>query len=166
MDLSALFPAFFQALEPGMLGMVLLGTILGIVVGSLPGLTSTMGVALLVPFTFSMSPAMGLALLGAIYASSSYAGSISAILLNIPGTPSNCCTLLDGYPMTQKGQASRALALSTIGSAVGGILSVFALLFLGSSFSAFGFGIRLSGIFHHGAFRSRHHRCAFRKEYC
>ena len=113
MDLSALFPAFFQALEPGMLGMVLLGTILGIVVGSLPGLTSTMGVALLVPFTFSMSPAMGLALLGAIYASSSYAGSISAILLNIPGTPSNCCTLLDGYPMTQKGQASRALALST-----------------------------------------------------
>lgn len=130
MDLSALFPAFFQALEPGMLGMVLLGTILGIVVGSLPGLTSTMGVALLVPFTFSMSPAMGLALLGAIYASSSYAGSISAILLNIPGTPSNCCTLLDGYPMTQKGQASRALALSTIGSAVGGILSVFALLFL------------------------------------
>lgn len=81
MDLSALFPAFFQALEPGMLGMVLLGTILGIVVGSLPGLTSTMGVALLVPFTFSMSPAMGLALLGAIYASSSYAGSISAILL-------------------------------------------------------------------------------------
>lgn len=119
MDLSALFPAFFQALEPGMLGMVLLGTILGIVVGSLPGLTSTMGVALLVPFTFSMSPAMGLALLGAIYASSSYAGSISAILLNIPGTPSNCCTLLDGYPMTQKGQASRALALSTIGSAVG-----------------------------------------------
>ena len=76
MDLSALFPAFFQALEPGMLGMVLLGPILGIVVGSLPGLTSTMGVALLVPFTFSMSPAMGLALLGAIYASSSYAGSI------------------------------------------------------------------------------------------
>lgn len=165
MDLSALFPAFFQALEPGMLGMVLLGTILGIVVGSLPGLTSTMGVALLVPFTFSMSPAMGLALLGAIYASSSYAGSISAILLNIPGTPSNCCTLLDGYPMTQKGQASRALALSTIGSAVGGILCLCPFISC-SSFSAFGFGIRLSGIFHHGAFRSRHHRCAFRKEYC
>lgn len=130
MELSALFPAFFQALEPGMLIMVLLGTVLGVAVGSLPGLTSTMGVALLVPFTFSMSPAMGLALLGAIYASSSYAGSISAILLNIPGTPSNCCTLLDGYPMTKKGLASRALALSTIGSAVGGILSVFALLFL------------------------------------
>ena len=55
MDLSALFPAFFQALEPGMLGMVLLGTILGIVVGSLPGLTSTMGVALLVPFSDGIS---------------------------------------------------------------------------------------------------------------
>lgn len=166
MDLSALFPAFFQALEPGMLGMVLLGTILGIVVGSLPGLTSTMGVALLVPFTFSMSPAMGLALLGAIYASSSYAGSISAILLNIPGTPSNCCTLLDGYPMTQKGQASRRL--SVIYDRFGSRRNSLCLCpFIScSSFSAFGFGIRLSGIFHHGAFRSRHHRCAFRKEYC
>ena len=130
MDFSTLFSAFFNALEPGMMVMVLMGTVLGIIVGSLPGLTSTMGVALLVPFTFTMSPALGLALLGAIYASSSYAGSISAILLNIPGTPSNCCTLLDGYPMTKKGQASRALALSTIGSAVGGVLSVFALLFL------------------------------------
>ena len=114
MDFSTLFSAFFNALEPGMMVMVLMGTVLGIIVGSLPGLTSTMGVALLVPFTFTMSPALGLALLGAIYASSSYAGSISAILLNIPGTPSNCCTLLDGYPMTKKGQASRALALSTI----------------------------------------------------
>ncbi len=130
MDFSIIASSLGQAFEPGMLVMVLVGTVLGVIVGSLPGLTSTMGVALLVPFTFGMNPAMGLALLGAIYASSSYAGSISAILLNIPGTPSNCCTLLDGYPMTKKGQASRAIALSTIGSAVGGLISVFALLFL------------------------------------
>ena len=130
MDFSVIASSLGQAFEPGMLVMVLVGTVLGVIVGSLPGLTSTMGVALLVPFTFGMNPAMGLALLGAIYASSSYAGSISAILLNIPGTPSNCCTLLDGYPMTKKGQASRAIALSTIGSAIGGLISVFALLFL------------------------------------
>ena len=113
-----------------MLALVVLGTVFGVIIGALPGLTSTMGVALLVPVTFGMAPAEGLAVLGAIYCSSTYSGSISAILLNIPGTPSNCCTLLDGYPMTRSGQASRALALSTAGSSIGGFLSIFALLFL------------------------------------
>lgn len=113
-----------------MLALVVLGTVFGVIIGALPGLTSTMGVALLVPVTFGMDPAQGLAILGAIYCSSTYSGSISAILLNIPGTPSNCCTLMDGFPMTRAGHASRALALSTAGSAVGGFLSIFALLFL------------------------------------
>ena len=89
--------------DPFIILLILAGTVFGIVIGALPGLTSTMGVALLVPVTFGMPPAMGLALLGAIYCSSTYSGAISAILLNIPGTPANCCTLLDGYPMTQQG---------------------------------------------------------------
>ncbi len=72
-------------LQPMPLFMVVAGTVFGIVIGALPGLTSTMGVALLVPVTFGMRPEAGLALLGAIYCSSTYAGSISAILLNIPG---------------------------------------------------------------------------------
>ena len=123
-------PALAGMFAPSMLGLVVLGTIFGVIVGALPGLTSTMGVALLVPVTFGMPAEQGLALLGAIYCSSTYSGSISAILLNIPGTPSNCCTLLDGYPMTRQGEGARALALSTSASAVGGLVSVAALIFL------------------------------------
>lgn len=117
-------------IDPSVLLLILLGTIFGVVIGSLPGLTSTMGVALLVPVTFSMPPVYGLTLLGAIYCSSTYAGAISAILINIPGTPANCSTLLDGYPMTKKGQAGLALALATAASALGGFFSNAALLFL------------------------------------
>jgi len=115
---------------PMMMLMIFLGTAFGIVVGALPGLTSTMGVALLVPITFGMSPELGLALLGAVYCSSTYAGAITAILINIPGTPASCATLFDGYPMTKKGQAGLAIALATVGSAIGGIASTVALLFL------------------------------------
>jgi putative tricarboxylic transport membrane protein len=128
--LSTLADATALLLNPMTLILILAGTVFGIVVGSLPGLTSTMGVALLVPVTFGMSADKGLALLGAIYCSSTYAGAISAILLNIPGTPANCCTILDGYPMTKKGESGRAIALATAASAVGGFLSIFALLFL------------------------------------
>ncbi|MEG1602727.1 MAG: tripartite tricarboxylate transporter permease [Cloacibacillus sp.] len=123
--------------DPVILGLIFAGTVFGVIIGALPGLTSTMGVALLVPVTFGMSPAAGLALLGAIYCSSTYSGAISAILLNIPGTPANCCTLLDGYPMTKKGQSSRAIALATSSSAVGGFLSIFALLFLAPPLAEF-----------------------------
>ena len=117
-------------LDPAILALIIGGTIFGILIGALPGLTSTMGVALLVPVTFAMSATQGLALLGAIYCSSTYAGAISAILINIPGTPANCCTILDGYPMTKNGEASRAIALATVASAIGGMASTVALLFL------------------------------------
>lgn len=123
--------------DPMILFLIFAGTIFGVVIGALPGLTSTMGVALLVPVTFGMSPALGLALLGAIYCSSTYSGAISAILINIPGTPANCCTILDGYPMTQKGESSRAIALATIASAVGGFISIFALLFMAPPLAEF-----------------------------
>ena len=123
--------------DPMILLMIFAGTVFGVVIGALPGLTSTMGVALLVPVTFGMSPEMGLALLGAIYCSSTYSGAISAILINIPGTPANCCTLLDGYPMTQKGESGRAIALATSASAFGGFVSIFALLFLAPPLAEF-----------------------------
>lgn len=128
--MSNIADASVLLLNPVTILLILAGTVFGIAVGALPGLTSTMGVALLVPVTFGMSPDKGLALLGAIYCSSTYAGAISAILLNIPGTPSNCCTILDGYPMTKQGLSGRAIALATAASAIGGFLSIFALLFL------------------------------------
>lgn len=135
--LSGIIHGGASLLNPFILLLILSGTVFGIIVGSLPGLTSTMGVALLVPLTFGMSAEMGLALLGAIYCSSTYAGAISAILLNIPGTPANCCTLLDGHPMTLRGESGRAISLATAASAVGGFLSIFALLFMAPPLAEF-----------------------------
>ena len=73
----------------------------GVVVGTLPGLSATMGVALLVPLTFGMDPALGLLMLGGMYVGAIYGGSNSAILINTPGTPSAICTTFDGFPMTK-----------------------------------------------------------------
>lgn len=134
---SGITQGIFSLADPMILLLIFAGTVFGVVIGALPGLTSTMGVALLVPVTFGMSPEMGLALLGAIYCSSTYSGAISAILINIPGTPANCCTLLDGYPMTQKGESGRAIALATSASAFGGFVSIFALLFLAPPLAEF-----------------------------
>jgi putative tricarboxylic transport membrane protein len=113
-----------------MLFAVFVGVVGGIVVGVLPGLSTTMGVALLIPVTFGMPPAVGLAMLGGMYAASVYSGSISAILLNIPGTSSACATLIDGHPMALKGEGGRAIALATIASSVGGNVSNLCLLFM------------------------------------
>ncbi len=124
-------------LTPMALFAVTIGVIGGVVIGSLPGLTSTMGVALLIPLTFSMPPEAGLAMLGGIYLASTYSGSISAIILNIPGTPAAVATLLDGHPMSQRGETTRALALATFGSSIGGILSVIALLLLAPPLAEF-----------------------------
>lgn len=118
-------------MDPAMILAIAVGVIGGILIGILPGLTSTLGVALVIPITFSMPPQVGLAMLGGIYVASTYSGAITAVLLNIPGTPAAVATLLDGYPMSEKGEPTRALALSTFGSAVGGLVSVLALLLLG-----------------------------------
>jgi putative tricarboxylic transport membrane protein len=106
------------------------GLAAGIVAGTLPGLTATMAVALLVPVTFIMEPASGLVLLGAIWCGAIYGGANAAILLNIPGTPSSIATTLDGYPMTKNGQADKALLTSLISSVIGGIIGVIILLTL------------------------------------
>ncbi len=118
-------------MDPAMILAIAVGVIGGILIGILPGLTSTLGVALVIPITFSMPPQVGLAMLGGIYVASTYSGAITAILLNIPGTPAAVATLLDGYPMSENGEPTRALALATFGSAVGGLISVLALLLLG-----------------------------------
>lgn len=126
-----LLTGFASLADPIMLGAIVVGVVGGVVIGVLPGLTSTLGVALLIPVTFSMPPQAGLAMLGGIYVASTYSGAITAILLNIPGTPAAVATLLDGHPMSVKGESTRALALATFGSSIGGLVSVAALLFLG-----------------------------------
>ena len=109
---------------------MIVGTAAGIAIGALPGLSAAMGVALLVPYTFVMSPETGLVMLAGVYNGAIYGGSISAILLRIPGTPAAIATTLDGYPLTCKGRADEALQLSVSGSTIGGIFSAIALIFL------------------------------------
>ncbi|PIE55338.1 MAG: C4-dicarboxylate ABC transporter permease [Dethiosulfovibrio peptidovorans] len=118
------------AIAPANLLLCFLGTITGIVVGALPGFTSTMGIALFIPFTYSLSPAGGMIFLISIYCGSTYGGSISAILINTPGTPAAVITTLDGYEMTKKGEGGRALAMSAFASLIGGLFSALALLLL------------------------------------
>ncbi len=111
-------------------GLLLLGTIGGLILGATPGLSPTMAVALLIPFTFKLEAAQGLILLGAAYTSTVAGGAVSAILLKIPGAPANIATTLDGHTMAQKGQGARALQLSFLASAVGGVFGVMLLIFL------------------------------------
>ena len=110
--------------------VVLSGTVVGLVIGALPGLSAVSGVALMMPFTFSMDPAQGLIMLAAVYMAAEYGGSISAILINTPGTPGAACTTIDGTPLTRKGQAQEALYISLLGGTVGGLFGALVLLFL------------------------------------
>ncbi len=105
------------------------GSILGIIFGAIPGLTATMGMAIFLPMTFTMNDINGMLFLIGIYVGACYAGSLSSILVNIPGTPSSIATGFDGYPMTQKGEAGRAIGYATISSALGGLFGVFILMF-------------------------------------
>ena len=125
------FLAYFgDVFTPINFGLLLLGTIGGLILGATPGLSPTMAVALLIPFTFRLEPAQGLILLGAAYTSTVAGGAVSAILLKIPGAPANIATTLDGHTMAQKGEGARALQLSFLASAVGGGFGVMLLIFL------------------------------------
>ena len=101
---------------------------LGMVAGALPGFSATMAVALLVPFTFTMSPTSGLVTIGALYAAAIYGGSFSAILLNTPGTPSSIGTCFDGYPMAKNGRGEEALYTASFASGIGGIIGTVILI--------------------------------------
>lgn len=164
-----MYDAIFQAIPVVFsiksLLLMFLGTGLGIAVGAMPGLTASMGVALLIPLTFGMPPAYGLVLLGSIYCGAIYGGSISAILLNVPGTPSSAATLLDGFPMTQRGEADKALKISTTASFTGGIISAFVLLSgpASGAYSSHVWGERIFLACPPGAFC---HRLSIQRQHC
>nr|WP_289846691.1 tripartite tricarboxylate transporter permease [Pacificibacter marinus] len=109
--------------------LIIIGTAIGMVFGSLPGLTVTLAVTLVLPFTFDMPPESGIVLLTGVYCAGTYAGSISAILINTPGTPSSAATAWDGYPLTQKGRSFEALSVALHASVLGGLISAIALIF-------------------------------------
>ena len=128
--LDVILTGFANSFIPFNFLLIVAGLTGGIIIGALPGLTATMGVALMVPVTFAMDPISGLIMLGAIYSGAIYGGSNSAILINTPGTPSSVATTFDGWPMTQKGDAEGALNASLLASAFGGIVGTLFLLFL------------------------------------
>lgn len=118
------------ALTPLNLLLALGGVVAGTVIGALPGLTATMAVAVLVPFTFTMDPGAALIALGAIYTGAIYGGAYAAILLNTPGTPSSIATTFDGYPMARRGDGDLALTLACLASVIGGLVGALALMLL------------------------------------
>jgi putative tricarboxylic transport membrane protein len=115
-------------LDPWILAMVGAGTVLGIIVGALPGISGSTTIALLLPLTIGLSPVAALAFMGSVYCAANFGGSITAILVNAPGDPSASATAIDGYRLAEKGQAGLALGMSAVASAIGGIFSILVLI--------------------------------------
>ena len=122
------FQAFVACLDPMVLFYLAVGTVAGYIIGVLPGLSATMGVALLTPLTFWLPEAQGFAMLIGVFNSGIFAGGISAILINTPGTPASISTTFDGYAMTRQGKPGLALGLNTIFSCIGGWLGTLVLI--------------------------------------
>lgn len=113
-----------------MFGFVIVGTLIGVVFGAVPGLGGVIALALLIPITFGMEPTAAMILFGATLGGVSQGGSISAILINVPGTAPNAATIFDGYPMTRQGRAGEALGISSMASALGAIFGLFILVLM------------------------------------
>lgn len=124
-----LFHGLVTALEPGNFLVMLIGLAVGVVAGALPGISFVNAMAMALPFTYLMTPLSAMVFLGGIYAGGVFGGSISAILINIPGTPASLPSCWDGYPMTKRGESARALSLAIAASATGGLVSALLLTF-------------------------------------
>ncbi len=130
MDFSLLFWAFTEILKPINLLIIVASVTMGITIGALPGLTVTMGVALLLPLTFNFPTVQSFLALMGIYCGGVYGGSISAILMGIPGTPAAAATIFDGHALAKKGFAGQALGLACIASSIAGLISALIMTFL------------------------------------
>ena len=115
--------------------MILLGTVVGIALGTIPGISTSMAVALMLPFTFTMDPIYGMALLLGCYKGGNYSGCIPAVTINTPGTPSSVPTLFDGYPMAKSGRGGEALGILLWSSVVGGIFGTMVLVLFATPMS-------------------------------
>lgn len=125
-----LLDAFYALLDVWVVIAAVVGVIAGIVIGAIPGLGPTMAIALLIPVTFTMSPIPALILLLGVYQGAIFGGSISAILLNVPGTPSSAATALDGHAMARQGKAGEALRIALYASVFGNVFSCLVLMLL------------------------------------
>ncbi|MBD0864941.1 MAG: tripartite tricarboxylate transporter permease [Rhodobacteraceae bacterium] len=126
--MDAFLSGLYALGDPYLLLLLFAATLGGVVIGALPGLNATTGAALLLPFTLVMDPVPAIAILTAIYCSATFAGAITAILINTPGTSASATTCLDGYPLAQRGEAGRALGMAVVASTISGIFSVICLM--------------------------------------
>jgi len=135
--MSFFFIGLEQVLEPLNLLLLVGGSFIGIMVGAIPGLNSAIIIALVLPLTIAFTPIQAFVGMTSLYCGSIYGGSISAILINVPGTPEACATTFDGYALTQKGQAGKALGAAILASFIGGFASVWFLIFLSPQLAKF-----------------------------
>src|SRR6185503_7492411 len=120
--LQHLVAGFAAALTPAYLAYALAGCVLGTLIGVLPGVGPAAGTAILIPLTFKLDPTGGIIMLAAIYYGAMYGGTITSVLINVPGEAASVVTCLDGYQMARQGRAGAALGIAAIGSFVGGTL--------------------------------------------
>jgi len=125
------------ATSPTILAIAVAGLIIGIVLGALPGLSSTFSCAVMLPVSFSMDPTTGLIFLGTVYMGSTYGGSFAAILVGTPGTPQSITTTFDGFPMAKRGDGGLALSIACISSVFGGIFGIIVFLWLAPPMAKF-----------------------------
>jgi putative tricarboxylic transport membrane protein len=128
--LDSLVQGFGVIFDPMTFLYIALGTIGGVIVGAMPGMSASMAVVLGMTFSYALDPLPALAFLVAVYCSAITGGGITAILFSIPGTPSSATTTFDGYPMAMRGEAGKALGISLITSAIGGMFSAFCMFLL------------------------------------
>jgi putative tricarboxylic transport membrane protein len=121
---------FQVVLTPSVILLIMAATVVGVLFGALPGISSAMAMALMVPFTYVMDPITAVVFLSATYCASITGGGITAILFKIPGTPSSAVTTFDGYPLAEQGKAGKALGYSLICSAIGGMFSAIAMVLI------------------------------------
>jgi putative tricarboxylic transport membrane protein len=114
--------------DPFNVALIFGGVLIGVLVGALPGLSSPMAVALLLPFTITLDPVPAIAMMAALYCAGTFGGSITAILINAPGAPPAVATAIDGYPMAARGEAGRALGIAAVSSICGGVFSLIVFL--------------------------------------
>lgn len=136
-DFSSMLSGFLSLCNFDAIISLLIGVVGGMIIGALPGFSAAMGVSLLIPLTYGMSPIAALVMLTAMYTSAIYGGSITAILCHTPGTPASAATAIDGFQLTKQGRGMEAMGVATVCSGIGGTVSTIAMLFIAPALGAF-----------------------------
>lgn len=137
MDISLWIQGFMSIMTPEVLMFNFAGVVIGIIIGALPGLSATMAIAILTPITFWFEPSCGFAMLIGVWNSAIFAGGISAVIINTPGTPASIASTFDGYQLFRKGEGGLALGINCIFSVFGGVISTLFLIFLAFPIASF-----------------------------